>query len=89
MDEKLNSEKKSENINEIFNKTLQNTSSVLVLSVISKILNIFCNVILVRHISKEAYGTAKVYLEFLFSLICSLPIDTMRKTSQKFCPDKN
>ena len=89
MQEKINEEKTTENIDTIFNKTLQNTSSVLILSLISKILNIFCNVILVRHISKEAYGTAKIYLEFLFSLICSFPIDTIRKTSQKFCPDKN
>ena len=71
MQEKINEEKTTENIDTIFNKTLQNTSSVLILSLISKILNIFCNVILVRHISKEAYGTAKIYLEFLFSLICS------------------
>ena len=89
MKEKLKDEKNIENIDSIFNKTLQNTSSVLILSLISKILNIFCNVILVRHISKEAYGTAKIYLEFIFSLICSFPIDTIRKTSQKFCPDKN
>ncbi len=82
-------ENNQNNINIIFNKTLKNTSSVLVLSLISKFINILCNVILVRHISKEAYGTAKIYLEFLFSLICSFPIDTIRKTSQKFCPDKN
>ncbi len=77
------------NIDTIFNKTLKNTSSVLVLSLLSKLINILCNIILVRHISKEAYGTAKIYLEFLFTLICSFPIDTIRKTSQKFCPDKN
>ena len=51
MQEKINEEKTTENIDTIFNKTLQNTSSVLILSLISKILNIFCNVILVRHIS--------------------------------------
>ena len=95
MQEKLKKEEKPKdenpdnNINTIFNKTLKNTSSVLVLSLISKFINILCNIILVRHISKEAYGTAKIYLEFLFSLICSFPIDTIRKTSQKFCPDKN
>ena len=77
------------NIDTIFNKTLKNTSSVLVLSLLSKLINILCNIILVRHISKEAYGTAKIYLEFLFTLICFFPIDTIRKTSQKFCPDKN
>ena len=77
------------NIDTIFNKTLKNTSSVLVLSLLSRLINIVCNIILVRHISKEAYGTAKIYLEFLFSLICSFPIDTIRKTSQKFCPDEN
>ena len=82
-------ENNDNNINTIFNKTLKNTSSVLVLSLISKLINILCNIVLVRHITKEAYGTAKIYLEFCFTLICSFPIDTIRKTSQKFCPDKN
>jgi hypothetical protein len=82
-------ENKENNIDNIFVKTLQNTSSVLVLSIISKVFNILCNIILVRHISKEAYGISKIYLEFLFVLICSFPIDTIRKTSQKFCPDKD
>ena len=82
-------ENNDNNINTIFNKTLKNTSSVLVLSLISKVINILCNIILVRHITKEAYGTAKIYLEFCFTLICFFPIDTIRKTSQKFCPDKN
>ena len=80
---------KDNNIKTIFNKTLINTSSVLILSLISKLINIVCDIIIVRYISKEAFGTAKIYLEFLFALICSFPIDTIRKTSQKFCPDKN
>ena len=84
-----NDENPDNNIDTIFNKTLKNTSSVLVLSLLSKLINILCNIILVRHISKEAYGTAKIYLEFIFILICSFPIDTIRKTSQKFCPDEN
>ena len=86
---KSDNENNDNNINTIFNKTLKNTSSVLVLSLISKVINILCNIILVRHITKEAYGTAKIYLEFCFTLICFFPIDTIRKTSQKFCPDKN
>ena len=86
---KSDNENNDNNINTIFNKTLKNTSSVLVLSLISKVINILCNIILVRYITKEAYGTAKIYLEFCFTLICFFPIDTIRKTSQKFCPDKN
>ena len=37
MKEKINEEKTVENIDTIFNKTLQNTSSVLILSLISKL----------------------------------------------------
>ena len=84
-----NEDNNSNNIDTIFNKTIKNTSSVLFFSMISKIINILCNIILVRHISKEAYGTANIHLELLFSLICTFPIDTIRKTSQKFCPDKD
>ena len=83
-----NEDNNSNNIDTIFNKTIKNTSSVLFFSMISKIINILCNIILVRHISKEAYGTANIHLELLFSLICTFPIDKIRKTSQKFCPGR-
>lgn len=77
------------NLNNILSKTLKNTSSVFVISIVSKIINLLCNVILVRNISKEAYGIAKIYLEFAFTLVCFFPRETIRKTAQKFCPDKD
>ena len=80
---------KDENINDILNKTFKNTSSVFLLSIISKVINFLCNIILVRHISKDAYGVAKIYFEFAFSLVCFFPRETIRKTAQKFCPDKD
>ena len=82
-------EKNSNNLNNILSKTLKNTSSVFIISIISKIISLLCNIILVRHISKDAYGTAKIYLEFALSLICFFPRETIRKTAQKFCPDKD
>ena len=81
--------KSENNLNNILAKTLKNTSSVFALSIISKIINLLCNIILVRHISKEAYGIAKIYLEFAFLLVCFFPRETIRKTAQKFCPDKD
>ena len=82
-------ERNQNNLNNILSKSLKNTSSVFVISIISKIISLLCNIILVRHISKDAYGTAKIYLEFALSLICFFPRETIRKTAQKFCPDKD
>ena len=82
-------EKNSTNLNSILSKTLKNTSSAFIISIISKLISFSCNIILVRHISKEAYGTAKIYLELALSLVCFFPRETIRKTSQKFCPDND
>ena len=85
-------EEKQENVNNInsmLSKTLKNTSSAFIISIISKMISLLCNIILLRHISKDAYGTAKIYLEFALSLVCFFPRETIRKTAQKFCPDKD
>ena len=82
-------QKKENNLNNILSKTLKNTSSAFIISILSKIISFSCNIILVRHISKDAYGTAKIYLEFALSLVCFFPRETIRKTAQKFCPDND
>ena len=89
--DELNEEKqeKENNINNILSKTLKNTSSAFIISIMSKIISFLCNIILIRHISKDAYGTAKIYLEFALSLVCFFPRETIRKTAQKFCPDND
>ena len=87
--EENKSDEKKEKLNDILNKTFKNTSSVFALSIISRVVNLLCNIILVRRISKDAYGIAKIYFEFAFSLVCFFPRETIRKTAQKFCPDKD
>jgi O-antigen/teichoic acid export membrane protein len=67
-------------------KTLKNTSMVVVVSILTKIVNLVCNIFLARKISKHAYGIAKVYLEFAFLLLLYFPRETIRKSAQKFCP---
>ena len=84
-----NNQEGNKTINNILSKTLKNTSSVFIISLISKIISFLCNIILVRYISKDSYGTAKIYLEFALSLVCFFPRETIRKTAQKFCPDKD
>jgi O-antigen/teichoic acid export membrane protein len=68
-------------------KTLYNTSLVVVVSLLTKVINLVCNIFLARKISKHAYGIAKVYLEFAFLLILYFPRETIRKSAQKFCPN--
>ena len=86
--EKINPDsKKAEDINSSLSKTAKNVSGTFLLSILSKIVNLGCNIVLVQHISKEAYGIAKIYFEFAFFLIIFFPRETIRKTAQKFCPD--
>ena len=76
-------------INELLYKKKKNTSSVFLLSSTTTILNFICNIPLLRAVSKESFGTVKVYFELSFSLINFIPRETIRRTSQKFCPDKD
>ena len=76
-------------VSELLFKTIKNTSSVFVLSSTTTILNFLCNIPLLRAVSKESFGTVKVYFELAFSLINYIPRETIRRTSQKFCPDKD
>ena len=82
-------ELEKENINLFFKKTLKNTLSAFFLSIISTIINFTCNIPLLRNVSKESYGIVKVHLELAFTLINFIPRETIRRASQKFCPDKD
>ena len=79
----------SEDINLFFQKTLKNTIAAFFLSLISTIVNFTCNIPLLRKVSKESYGVVKVYFELAFALVNFIPRETMRRTSQKFCADKD
>ena len=79
----------SEDIEVFFQKTFKNTISAFFLSLILTIVNFTCNIPLLRTVSKESYGVVKVYLELAFTLVNFIPRETMRRTSQKFCADKD
>ena len=78
-----------EDINLFFKKTLKNTLSAFFLSLISTVVNFTCNIPLLRNVSKESYGIVKVHFELAFTLINFIPRETIRRASQKFCPDKD
>ena len=40
-------------------------------------------------VSKDSYGIVKVYFELAFDLTNFIPRETIRRSSQKFCPDKD
>ena len=79
----------SENLKELLSKTIKNTSNTFVLSIITRIVNLSCNIIIMRNISKNSFGIVKVYFEFAFQLMCSFPREVIRKTAQKFIPDSD
>ena len=89
MSEKKSKNEENDKVEDLLSKTLKNTYNTFALSVMSKVVNLFCNIVLARHISKNAYGIVKIYLEFAFLLIINFPRETIRKTSQKFCTDKD
>ena len=74
-------------INLFFKKTLRNTISAFLLSMISAVINFFVNIPLLRKVSKESYGIVKVYFELAFTLVNFIPRESIRRASQKFCPD--
>ena len=77
-----------EDINLFFKKTLKNTLSAFFLSLIYTLINFTCNIPLLRNVSKESYGIVKVHFELAFTLVNFIPRETIRRASQKFCPDK-
>ena len=84
-----NKNKSNEDIGIYFQKTIKNTFSTFFLSLILTIVNFSCNIPLLRKVSKESYGVVKVYFELSFTLVNYIPRETMRRSSQKFCPDKD
>ena len=81
--------KQNEDITTYFKKTMQNTLSTFFLSLILTIVNFTCNIPLLRKVSKDSYAVVKVYFELAFTLVNYVPRETMRRASQKFCPDKD
>ena len=84
-----NDDLQKEDINLYFRKTLKNTLSAFFLSLIYTIINFICNIPLLRMVSKESYGIVKVHFELAFTLINFIPRETIRRSSQKFCPDED
>ena len=81
--------KKNEKINVLFQKTLKNTLSACCLSLVATIVTFVCNIPLLHIISKDNFGIAKVYFDLAFVLSNYIPRETLRRASQKFCPDKD
>jgi hypothetical protein len=77
-----------EDFNTFFQKSLKNTLSAIFLSLIYTIINFTCNILLLRKVSKESYAIVKVHFELAFTLVNFIPRETIRRASQKFCPDK-
>ena len=84
-----NEQTEKEDINLFFKKTLRNTLSAFFLSMISAVINFFVNIPLLRKVSKESYGIVKVYFELAFTLVNFIPRESIRRASQKFCPDRD
>jgi oligosaccharide translocation protein RFT1 len=68
--------------------SMMSTSIVVIWGLVTKVVSLAFTMSLARIISKESYGIAKVYFEFIFILILYFPRETIRKTVQKYCPDK-
>ena len=85
----IQTEKNSENINTFFQKTFKNTLYACFLSLCATIVSFICNVPLLRMISKETYGVVKIHFELASTLVDFIPRETMRRASQKFCPDND
>ena len=70
-------------------KSIWNTSSFLVASLLTKVINFTFNMLLLRIVSKETFGLAKIYLEFIFHILLFFPRETMRRCCQKYSSNSN
>jgi len=69
--------------------TLFNTSLFVMMSFVTKTINLIFNVLIARIITKESYGLATVYFNFIYLILLFFPRETLRKTCLKYCTDEN
>jgi O-antigen/teichoic acid export membrane protein len=74
--------------NSVITNSITNTVVVVIYGILTKGVSLFFTILLARIISKDAYGLAKIYLEFIYLIILYFPRETIRKTAQKYCPHK-
>src|SRR5690349_10045931 len=65
-------------------RSIWNTSSFLIASLFTKVINFTFNMLLLRIVNKETFGLAKIYLEFIFHVLIFFPRETMRRCCQKY-----
>lgn len=70
-------------------KSISSTYIYLLTSLLSKFVNLFFTVLIIRVVSKQSFSLSKVYFEFIFSLIHFIPRETVRKACQKYSTDAN
>lgn len=80
--ENLNKKKEEKNY---FLTTIKNTSVFVGISLLTKVLNLLINIFVIRKISKQTFGIAKIYFETAYLMLQYFPFETLRKTSQKYC----
>jgi oligosaccharide translocation protein RFT1 len=69
--------------------TVTNTTLFVMMSVVTKIINLIFNILILRNVTKESYALATVYFGLIFVLLLYFPRETIRKTCIKYCPDEN
>jgi oligosaccharide translocation protein RFT1 len=70
-------------------RSIWNTSSFLIASLFTKVINFTFNMLLLRVVNKETFGLAKIYLEFIFHILLFFPRETMRRCCQKYSASSN
>lgn len=83
MCQKTNNESKEKK--NYFLSTIKNTSKFIVISLITKVLNLIINIFVIRKVTKQSFGIAKIYFESAYLMLQYFPLETMRKTTQKYC----
>lgn len=68
-----------------FLTTIKNTSNFVLISLITKVLNLAINIFVIRKVTKQTFGIAKIYFESAYLMLQYFPLETMRKTTQKYC----
>ena len=61
---------------------------IILMTIISKIINIIFSVLIARRVSKTAYAVVNIYLFFIYTIIISFPREVLRNSISSFIYDE-
>ena len=62
---------------------------IILMTIISKIIHVIFTVLIIRVVSKKAYGVVSVYLNFIHDIVISFPTQVIRMSASCYSHDQS